>query len=946
MQAEGLIKDRGRLEALSKYEILDSAPEPAFNDLTALAAQFCETPISLLTFVDDRRQWVKAKTGTTLTETACEVSFCAHAISEPFMVVTDARLDERFSSSPLVTSSPHIRFYAGSPLLSREGHPLGTLCVMDWVPREINFEQRQMLQVLCREAMALLEMRRDVNQTRRRNERQRAELRELSQRLGTQSAEHRQIEARLRRRERQLEDAQRMAHLGSWEWDVTLNKVTWSAELYRIFGFQPKQFKPGYDAYLERIHPDDRERSKSSIEGALRDHKSFASTERILRSDGATRLLATQGEVISDQHDRPIRMVGCCQDITEQKEFEHKLETSVSLLNATLESTTDGIIVVDRKGVLVRYNHQFLKMWHLTPGMVELRDDKRTLALVLEQLKSPEAFLAKVNELYAHPEVESFDVLEFKDGRIFERYSKPQRLRENVVGRVWSFRDVTDRYRALKTLRRSEERYRSLVIATSQIVWTTNAQGEVTDDIPTWREFTGQKVHEILGFGWLNAIHPKDRQKTLEIWSHALTTVSLYETEYRLLRADGEWRHMRVRGVPILDKDQGIREWVGFCYDISERKHAEQILVRERDFSETIINSLPGIFYLLDETGLNLRWNKNLETVTEYSGSEISEMHASDFVPEEERAMLKERMQKVFSSGQAEVELTLVTKTGKRLPYYCTGRLVNFDGKPCLVGMGIDISTRTQAEQRANKLNEDLDRRVRERTAELKTSNKELEAFSYTVSHDLRAPIRAIRGFVEAIDEDCRERLDQEDRIYLDRIKQAGERMTHLIEDLLTYSRIGRLAPNLRSVPLNEIVREIADNFTLRLRAIGGRLLIDRDLPQVRADQTLLGQVFANLFENAINYRKKDLPLEMQVTAQRDNGRVIVRVIDNGIGISSQHYEKIFEVFQRLHKSDEIPGTGIGLASVKKSIESLGGRIWVESEVDKGSTFLLELPSA
>ena len=947
MRTSGTITERERLKTLSKYGILDTEPETAFDRLTALAARFCEVPMSMLTFIDEKRQWVKSKVGVPFDETAREIAFCARHILEPEpLIIPNVQDDPRFSENPLATGAPHIQFYAGFPLISPEGHGLGMLCVMDRKPRQLDFEQEQTLRFLSEEAMAFLEIRRELNDTKRRNQRHTNRLKDLAQRLELRSAEHQEAETNLLQRDHQLESAQRMAHLGSWEWDIGSNILKWSAELYRIFGVEPNQFLPTYEAYLNQVHPEDRLRTKTTIETALHDRMPFALAERIIRTDGETRFLCTQGEVITDERNEVVRMIGCCQDITEQKLIEQKLEGSISLLNATLESTADGILVVDEKGKLAGYNCNFVKMWHLPPDVMESYEDRRIIAMVLEQLKNPEGFLQKVEDLYHNPNSESYDVLEFKDGRIFERYSKPQRIRQKTVGRVWSFRDVTERHRSLETVQHSEERYRSLVIATAQIVWTTNANGEVIKDIPTWRQFTGQKLDEILGNGWLRAIHPKDRQKTLDIWTHAVATSSIYQTEYRLHRVDGEWRQMSVRGVPVMAKDGTVREWVGCCYDVTEREQAERSILKERDFSETLVNSLPGIFYLLDENGLNLRWNRNLETVSEYSSAEIATMHAHNFVAPEEHRLLAERMEKVFLTGEADVELTVISKTGKRIPFYCTGRLINFNGHPCLLGMGIEISIRKKAEEDVKKLNEDLERRVRERTAQLKASNKELEAFSYTVSHDLRAPLRAINGFVSALDEDCREKLNDEDRVYLDRIKQAGDRMTHLIEDLLAYSRLGRTGVNLRRVPVRDVAQEIADDFILRLKAIGGSIKLADDLPDVTADPTFLTQVLSNLFENAINYRKKDVPPEINVTWRREGKNVIICVADNGIGIAPAYHEKIFEVFQRLHTADKFPGTGIGLANARKAMEKLNGRIWVESDAGKGSCFCIELKAA
>jgi PAS domain S-box-containing protein len=340
-----------------------------------------------------------------------------------------------------------------------------------------------------------------------------------------------------------------------------------------------------------------------------------------------------------------------------------------------------------------------------------------------------------------------------------------------------------------------------------------------------------------------------------------------------------------------------------------------------------------------------LRWNKNLETVSEYSAEEIAQMRGSDFVPTEEQPLLAEAIVRVFSTGHAEIEITFVTKTGKRIPYYCTGTRIDLEGKPRLIGVGIDISKLQQAEEEIKKLNRDLGQRVLERTAQLNAINKELESFSYSVSHDLRAPLRAIGGFAKMLQEDHCDRMNEDALFLVQKILEADDRMSHLIDDLLTYSRIGRSAIHLRPVPLNELLGNVSSDFTQRIKVVGGTLSIE-NLPTVTGDPTLLGQVFENLFDNALNYRKRDVPLQLTVSSHEESGHAVICITDNGIGIAPMYHQRIFDVFQRLHTSQAYEGTGIGLANVKKSVELMGGKVWVESEPDQGSTFCIKLKSA
>lgn len=238
----------------------------------------------------------------------------------------------------------------------------------------------------------------------------------------------------------------------------------------------------------------------------------------------------------------------------------------------------------------------------------------------------------------------------------------------------------------------------------------------------------------------------------------------------------------------------------------------------------------------------------------------------------------------------------------------------------------------------------DLDQRVRERTVQLQHANKELEAFAYSISHDLRAPLRAVSGFAQIIARRHQAALNEEGRHYVDNIVLAAERMGYLIDDLLAYSRLGRQALTIRNLDLKELLQQVLSDLEARVAATGAVVHVAEDLPRVPGDHTLLQQIFTNLLDNALTYRQAEVAPVIRVTWRAEGDQIVLAVADNGIGIEPTYHEKIFNVFQRLHSDEEYPGTGIGLAIVKKSVIMLGGQVWVESEPGKGSTFYLKMP--
>jgi signal transduction histidine kinase len=225
--------------------------------------------------------------------------------------------------------------------------------------------------------------------------------------------------------------------------------------------------------------------------------------------------------------------------------------------------------------------------------------------------------------------------------------------------------------------------------------------------------------------------------------------------------------------------------------------------------------------------------------------------------------------------------------------------------------------------------------------AELETKNHELELFSYSISHDLRGPLLTIKELTETLAARHREILTEEERNYPDDINRAVDRMGRFIDDLLNYARLGRKSVSLRPLPISFVIAQVMDVLSSRMQEAGATITMADDLPDISGDQTLLLQIFSNLFDNALTYRPEQRSPEIAITWQQDNQQAIICVADNGLGIPQEQQEQIFEMFYRLHSEDEYPGTGIGLAIVKKAVEMQGGRVWIESEVNRGSKFYL-----
>lgn len=574
-----------------------------------------------------------------------------------------------------------------------------------------------------------------------------------------------------------------------------------------------------------------------------------------------------------------------------------------------------------------------------------------------------------------------------------------------------------------------EARYRSLVTATAQIVWITNAQGSVVEELPTWQSFTGQKLDEYLGSGWLNAVHPEDRERTKAVWDRAVALQSLYELEYRLRHHDGQYRDVAVRGVPVLAEDGYIREWVGTCTDITERKAAE----RRREFT----NALLALFAqktsareYLDSVVAILRQWSNSEALGIRIMDENSEIPYEswvgfhpEFVELENRLSLThdncccaravsqdyEAQDRPFLTPNGSFccdnavafldQLPAEKKARYRgncmkfgyaslavVPIRCRDKIIGAlhlaDSNPGRFPLPVvdfiesmapligEAVRRFQAEFELSQYRDRLEELVKQRTnelvianarlqveiaerqraqeilqqtaQELERSNRDLEQFAYVASHDLQEPLRAVGGYVKLLQRRFPDELDSKALEYIAGAADGALRMERLITDLLAFARVGTHLSNIALTDLNALLAHALDNLRVSIRSNDAAVSYDQ-LPALRVDATRIVQLLQNLIGNALKFRSEQRP-KIHIGATQQSGRWVFSVRDNGIGIDPQYFDRIFQIFQRLHTRKEYPGTGIGLAICKKIVERHGGDIWLESKPGHGSTFFFSLP--
>ncbi|MDT3737731.1 MAG: PAS domain S-box protein [Denitratisoma sp.] len=438
---------------------------------------------------------------------------------------------------------------------------------------------------------------------------------------------------------------------------------------------------------------------------------------------------------------------------------------------------------------------------------------------------------------------------------------------------------------------------------------------------------------------WLDIIHPEDREQARSVVGRIALSGSGV-MEYRFVRPDGaiRWAEVRWRRVDAEAGRPGRLD--GIVTDITERKQAEE---ESRQWIAIVEQSLNEI-YVFDATTLRYEYaNAGALHNLGYSIRHLRKLTPLELMPQyTEHALLrligglidKQKPQQVFETRHRRSD-------GSEYPVEVHLQAVEREGRWKCLAVVIDITERQRAQEEIVKLTSSLERRVAERTSELAQANSELESFVYSISHDLRTPLRALNGYATILNDELKRRLGPEHSAMLERIARGAVRMGELIDDLLTFSRVGREALNRMQVDMEAMARTVVEE----LRQMNPAATVTvQHMPQASADPALLRQVMLNLVGNALKFTSKRPEARIEIGAHIEEGHPVYFVKDNGAGFDLEHAGKLFGVFQRLHQESEFPGTGVGLAIVKRIIERHGGRVWTEAAPGIGAAFYFSLP--
>lgn len=448
-------------------------------------------------------------------------------------------------------------------------------------------------------------------------------------------------------------------------------------------------------------------------------------------------------------------------------------------------------------------------------------------------------------------------------------------------------------------------------------------------------ETIGYTPKELNFIGGLPAIYA-DRRQFHKV-QKKITKGLPYEGDIQLINAKKEVIDFNIRA-NIIFNDQ--RQDIGLLFiftNISERLKMEKKIQNEKFFAESTINALPGIFYMIDNHGKLKRWNKNYEYISGFTSKEIALMNPADFFHKEDKKKFELMISEVFKKGKSHVEAAFLQKSGKTIPFYFTGVLTVVNNESFLLGFGLDITERVNAEKELEKVYFAL----AQRADELIASNEELENFAYIASHDLQEPLRMITGFLQLLASKYKGVIDEEGIQYIEFVLEGADRMKALILDLLEYSKVGTSLEVVSEVDLNEVMDAMHKIYKEKIEENNVQLIYN-NLPKIKGIKIQIMQLFQNLIGNAIKYRSHRAPV-IKLKVEDEEKQWKISINDNGLGIPEKFFDKIFIIFKRLHSKKEYSGTGLGLAICKKVVERHGGKIWVESTENEGSTFTFVL---
>ncbi len=641
-------------------------------------------------------------------------------------------------------------------------------------------------------------------------------------------------------------------------------------------------------------------------------------------------------------------LLAIVRDITARKRAEQALRQS--------EATIRSLFNTAPVGVCIMKNREYIsanRYWCEQFGYPEETIIGKTTRMLYE---SDEEWNRVGQELYAHLREKGLASVETKlrrsDGSLREVVVTVAPIRQDDLsaGTIAIIHDMTERKETERALQKSEQMYRELVENANSIILRWNHQGEITFLNKFGLRFFGYTEDEILGRHVVGTIAPKTERGGRDL-QQLLDAIARDPEAYEQninenMRRNGERVWIAWTNKVSRDPQGDVTEVLSIGADITEYRRAIEALRQRDEQFRLIMENLADLVAVLDLRGNRIYNSPSYQSILgdpeKLRGScSFEEVHPDD------RLRVQRTFEETARTGKGQrMEYRLVDLNGQTRYVESQGSVIHDEeGRPSQVlVVSRDVTTRRQAEDAIRELNATLEQRVAERTMQLEAKNKELKAFAYTVSHDLKAPLRGIAGYAEELDRRHCAGMSERALFCLSQVLTASRNLDRLIEDLLHYSRLDAETPSSTEVNLRDLIRLILQDRSLIITEQGVEVLVDIQFETISTWERGLVQVLTNLIDNAIKYSRKANPPRVQIQAEALERSWRLSVSDNGVGFDMKYHDRIYGLFNRLVRVEDFEGTGAGLAIVKKVLDKQGGQIYAESAPGQGATFIVELP--
>ena len=721
-----------------------------------------------------------------------------------------------------------------------------------------------------------------------------------------------------------------------------------------IAGHHPEEFIASPSLWLTLVHEEDRERLMGALE-SLPERGRFDEEYRIARPDGAVRWVHDRAQLARGPDGAALRIDGVMADVTERKRAETALRQSEAYLRAIVEAEPECVKLMDAQGRLLDMNRAGLDMLGAA-ALDEIRGaELRTL--VLDPYR--EAFDEMVEAVFrGESRTLTFEMRMLSGApRWMETHAVPLRAAgpaSEIRALLAVTRDISEHRRAQAATADALASLQLMMDSVPAYISFVDADERYRMVNRQYEEWFGRPRAEIAGCALVDVHSPESYR---EIQPHVAAALAGERVHYEvsLVDLDGRQRWLDAQYVPRVGASGKAEGFFAIIFDITTHKKVEEELrqltaeleqrVAERTAEVTdLYNNAPCGYHSLGPDGGILMMN---DTELRWLGYERSEVIGKstlrDFLAPESVAVFEAAFPGFKQRGYVyDLEYDMLRKDGTRFPVLLSATAI-YDRQGNYVmsrSTLFDITARKRAETAVLELN----RRLQEQADRLEAANRELETFTYSVSHDLKAPLRGIDGYSRLLLDECAASLSGDAVTFLQNIRHATGQMSELIDDLLAYSRLERRALVREDIRLDamleSLVRERADDIAAGHVAVS----IDTGCGAVRADREGLALAVRNLLDNAIKFSAGVPDPRIEIALREADGRCLLSVRDNGPGFDMRYHDRIFEIFQRLHRAEDFPGTGVGLAIVRKAMDRMGGRAWAESAPGQGATFYLDIP--